>query len=74
MAVYPGLGLRPEKSRALLTEAGFPDGLSEVTIAEDILMQMVMCIQSRRQAPLRLYYLPSADSTSQAEGSRRSYG
>jgi len=49
----------PEKSKALLTEAGFPDGLSEVTIAEDIAdADGNVVYKAGDKLPLRLYYLP----------------
>jgi peptide/nickel transport system substrate-binding protein len=49
----------PDLSRQLLTEAGFPDGLSEVTIAEDILDADGNAVYTAGQKiPLRLYYMP----------------
>ncbi len=49
----------PEKSKALLAEAGFPDGLSEVTIAEDILdADKNVVFKAGDKLPLRLYYMP----------------
>jgi len=49
----------PEKSKALLAEAGFPDGLSEVTIAEDIAdANNNVVFKAGDKIPLRLYYMP----------------
>ena len=53
------LAYDPELSKQLLAEAGFPDGLSEVTIAEDIMDAMAMwSSQLATSCPLRLYYMP----------------
>ncbi len=49
----------PELSKSLLAEAGFPDGLSEVTIAEDVMDAEGNVVYSAGQKiPLRLYYMP----------------
>ncbi len=49
----------PELSKQLLTEAGFPDGLSEVTIAEDIAdAEGNVVYTAGEKIPLRLYYMP----------------
>ena len=49
----------PELSKQLLAEAGFPDGLSEVTIAEDINDAEGNPVFTAGQIiPLRLYYMP----------------
>jgi peptide/nickel transport system substrate-binding protein len=49
----------PELSRQLLADAGFPDGLSEVTVAEDILdADGNVVFTAGDKLPLRLYYMP----------------
>ena len=49
----------PELSKSLLSEAGFPDGLSEVTIAEDIKDADGNVVYSAGdKIPLTLYYMP----------------
>jgi len=49
----------PELSKQLLAEAGFPDGLSEVTIAEDIAdADGNVLFAAGEKIPLRLYYMP----------------
>ena len=49
----------PELSKSLLAEAGFPDGLSEVTIAEDVMDADGNVVYTAGQKiPLRLYYMP----------------
>lgn len=49
----------PELSKSLLAEAGFPDGLSEVTISEDILDATGAVVYAAGdKLPLRLYYTP----------------
>ncbi len=49
----------PEKSKALLAEAGFPDGLSEVTIAEDIKDgDGNVKFAAGSKIPFMLYYMP----------------
>src|SRR3990170_3768957 len=49
----------PELSKQLLTDAGFPDGLSEVTIAEDIAdAEGNVVFKAGEKLPLRLYYMP----------------
>lgn len=49
----------PELSKSLLAEAGFPDGLSEVTIAEDINdAEGNPVFKAGEKLPLRLYYMP----------------
>lgn len=49
----------PDLSKQLLAEAGFPDGLSEVTIAEDILDADGNVVYTAGQKiPLTLYYMP----------------
>jgi len=48
-----------ELSKQLLAEAGFPDGLSEVTIAEDVLdAEGNVLYAAGDKIPLRLYYMP----------------
>ena len=49
----------PELSKQLLAEAGFPDGISEVTIAEDITdADGNVLFKAGDKIPLRFYYLP----------------
>ena len=49
----------PALSKQLLSDAGFPDGLSEVTIAEDILnADGAVLYAAGDKIPLRLYYMP----------------
>jgi peptide/nickel transport system substrate-binding protein len=49
----------PELSKQLLAEAGFPDGLSEVTVAEDIPdAEGQVGYKAGTKIPLKLYYLP----------------
>jgi peptide/nickel transport system substrate-binding protein len=49
----------PELSKSLLAEAGFPDGLSEVTIAEDIVdADGNVVYTAGEKIPLQLYYMP----------------
>ncbi len=49
----------PALSKQLLADAGFPDGLSEVTIAEDILdADGAVLYAAGDKIPLRLYYMP----------------
>jgi peptide/nickel transport system substrate-binding protein len=49
----------PELSKQLLTEAGFPDGLSEVTMAEDITdAEGNVLYKAGDKIPLKLYYMP----------------
>ena len=49
----------PELSRQLLAEAGFPDGLNEVTVAEDITdADGNVVFTAGEKLPLRLYYMP----------------
>ena len=49
----------PELSKQLLAEAGFPDGLSEVTIAEDITdADGNVVFTAGDKMPLRFYYMP----------------
>jgi peptide/nickel transport system substrate-binding protein len=49
----------PELSKQLLAEAGFPDGLSEVTIAEDIQdANGNVVFKAGDKMPLRFYYMP----------------
>ena len=49
----------PELSKQLLADAGFPDGLSEVTIAEDINdADGNALFAAGDKIPLRLYYMP----------------
>jgi peptide/nickel transport system substrate-binding protein len=52
-------GFDPDYAKELLAEAGFPDGLSEVTIAEDILdVEGNVVYAAGDKVPLRLYYMP----------------
>lgn len=49
----------PEVSKQLLAEAGFPDGLSEVTIAEDIQdAEGNVVYKAGDKIPLKFYYMP----------------
>jgi len=49
----------PDLSRQLLAEAGFPDGLSEVTIAEDVVdAEGNVVYAAGDKIPLKLYYMP----------------
>ncbi|MEJ2210951.1 MAG: ABC transporter substrate-binding protein [Anaerolineae bacterium] len=49
----------PELAAELLAEAGYPDGLSEVTIAEDILdAEGNVLYAAGDRIPLMLYYMP----------------
>ena len=49
----------PELSKKLLAEAGFPDGLKEVTIAEDLKdADGNVVFKAGDKIPLRLYYMP----------------
>ena len=49
----------PELSKSLLADAGFPNGLSEVTIAEDLKDKDGNVVyKAGDKIPLRLYYLP----------------
>jgi peptide/nickel transport system substrate-binding protein len=49
----------PDLSRQLLADAGFPDGLSEVTVADDILdVEGNVVHAAGDKLPLRLYYMP----------------
>ncbi len=49
----------PELSKSLLAEAGFPDGLSEVTVAEDVMdAEGNVVYTAGQRIPLRLYYMP----------------
>ena len=49
----------PELSKSLLADAGFPDGLSEVTIAEDVMDADGNVVYTAGQKiPLKLYYMP----------------
>jgi peptide/nickel transport system substrate-binding protein len=49
----------PELAKQLLAEAGFPDGLGEVTIAEDLLdAEGNVMYAAGDKIPLRLYYMP----------------
>jgi peptide/nickel transport system substrate-binding protein len=52
-------GYDPQRARDLLAEAGFPDGLSEVTIAEDIVnVEGTVLYTAGQKIPLRIYYMP----------------
>ncbi len=49
----------PELSRSLLADAGFPEGLSEVTVAEDVTdADGNVLYTAGEKIPLRLYYMP----------------
>jgi len=49
----------PELAKQLLADAGFPDGLSEVTIAEDIVdSEGNVVYAAGDKIPLKLYYMP----------------
>jgi peptide/nickel transport system substrate-binding protein len=49
----------PELARSLLADAGFPDGLSEVTIAQDLTdAEGNVLYQAGQKIPLTLYYMP----------------
>lgn len=49
----------PELSKSLLADAGFPNGISEVTIAEDVQDADGNVVYTAGQViPLRLYYMP----------------
>ncbi|RPI48991.1 MAG: hypothetical protein EHM56_13045 [Chloroflexi bacterium] len=49
----------PDLSRQLLADAGFPDGISEVTVAEDVLdAEGNVVYTAGEKIPLRLYYMP----------------
>lgn len=49
----------PELSKKLLAEAGFPNGLSEVTVAEDVTdADGKVVFKAGDKIPLRLYYMP----------------
>jgi peptide/nickel transport system substrate-binding protein len=49
----------PELSKQLLADAGFPDGLSEVTIAEDIVdADGNVLYAAGDKIPLKFYYMP----------------
>jgi peptide/nickel transport system substrate-binding protein len=49
----------PELSRQLLADAGFPDGLNEVTVSEDITdADGNVVFAAGEKLPLRLYYMP----------------
>jgi peptide/nickel transport system substrate-binding protein len=49
----------PEMSQQLLADAGFPDGLSEVTIAEDVVdPEGNVVYAAGDKIPLTLYYMP----------------
>jgi len=52
-------GYDPDYAKELLAEAGFPEGLNEVTIAEDILdLDGNVVYAAGDKIPLRLYYMP----------------
>jgi peptide/nickel transport system substrate-binding protein len=49
----------PELSKTLLADAGFPNGLSEVTVAEDVTdADGNVLYAAGQKIPLRLYYMP----------------
>jgi peptide/nickel transport system substrate-binding protein len=49
----------PEMAKQFLADAGFPDGLSEVTLAEDILDNEGNVVYAAGdKIPLKLYYMP----------------
>lgn len=55
----PGWDYNPDLSRQLLADAGYPDGLSEVTIAQDIEDADGNVLYSAGdKIPLKLYYMP----------------
>jgi len=49
----------PELSKQLLADAGFPDGLSEVTVAEDVTdAEGNVTFAAGDKIPIKLYYMP----------------
>jgi peptide/nickel transport system substrate-binding protein len=49
----------PDLSKQLLAEAGFPNGLSEVTVAEDVAdAEGNVVYHAGEKIPLKLYYMP----------------
>ncbi|NLC14490.1 MAG: ABC transporter substrate-binding protein [Chloroflexi bacterium] len=49
----------PELSKSLLADAGFPEGLTEVTVAEDVTdADGNVLYTAGQKIPLRLYYMP----------------
>jgi len=49
----------PELAKQLLADAGFPDGLSELTVAEDLMdADGNVVYAAGDKVPLRLYYMP----------------
>jgi peptide/nickel transport system substrate-binding protein len=49
----------PEMARQFLADAGFPDGISEVTLAQDVVDSEGNVLYAEGETiPLRLYYLP----------------
>jgi peptide/nickel transport system substrate-binding protein len=49
----------PDLAKQLLADAGFPDGISEVTVAEDVAdAEGNVVYTAGQKIPLRLYYLP----------------
>lgn len=49
----------PELSKSLLADAGFPEGLTEVTVAEDVTdADGNVLYTAGEKIPLRLYYMP----------------
>jgi peptide/nickel transport system substrate-binding protein len=55
----PDWGYDPAQSQQLLADAGFPDGLSEVTISEDIVdAEGNVLYAAGDKIPLKLYYMP----------------
>ena len=55
----PGWEYSPDLAQQYLADAGFPDGISEVTIAEDVVDAAGNVVYAAGdKIPLRLYYMP----------------